>query len=264
MIKDELFKLYEKLYFHEIDIREKFNARLQLPLAILVAQISFLGYMLQNAVQTETCFLLIAFWLLYVFSCISTGMAIFYFVRSWYGYTFSFIPPANETEKYHQQLIKLYKEYDNTESLVETGINQYLYSYYHECSSINTDNNDKKALSLHKSLTWVIAAILLSFFVFVPYHFGGLDKNITSTSTSTSIKTQTTRQSVKPQQENHKTNPVVIALSPDIEEINMSEKERQQPPPPPPPPPKRMIKEGVEVLKPSPKDRESTKTNEGD
>jgi thiosulfate reductase cytochrome b subunit len=252
MIKDELFKLYEKLYFHEIDIREKFNARLQVPLAILVAQVSFLGYMLQNAVHGRSVSLLIAFWILYLLSCFSTGKAILDFFWSWYGYTFSFIPSAKETEQYHQQLIELYKEYDDTEKLVKNGIDQYLYKYYQECSSVNTENNDKKALRLHKSMSWVICAILLSFFAFIPYHFGGIDKNIIPKSNSSAANTLSTQQNATNQKENHKSNPVFILPTKSPEEVKMSEKNKQ-PPPPPPPPPKRMIKEGVKVVTPPPK-----------
>lgn len=259
MIKDELFKLYEKLYFHEIDIREKFNARLQLPLAILVAQISFLGYMLQNA-DSGTNFFIIVFWLIYLSSCVSTGFALFHFVRSWYGYTFSFIPAAKTTEEYHQQLIKLYKEYDNTEELVKNGIDQYLYQYYQECSTVNTDNNDKKALGLHKSMSWVIVAILLSFFAFIPYHFGGLDKSIRVNKKSSGINMQTTQQS--PINRTVIYQPEQIVIQQNTEEAKMSEK-KKQPPPPPPPPPKRMIKEGVKVVTPPAKGGKSEKINEG-
>lgn len=260
MIKDELFKLYEKLYFYEIDIREKFNSRLQLPLAILVAQISFLGYMLRNAGFSEPTFLLTAFWLLYFGSCVSTSFAIFHFVRSWYGYTFSFIPAAKKTEEYHQKLIKLYKEYDNSEELVKNGIDQYLYKYYQECSSVNTDNNDNKSLKLHKSMSWVIAAILLSFFAFIPYHFGGIDKSTQVNKKSSTPSAQTTHQGQITRDGIYQPEPVSVQQN--TKEDKMSEK-KQPPPLPPPPPPKRMIKEGVKVVTPPEKGGKSEKINDG-
>lgn len=223
MIKDYLFELYEKLYFHEIDIREKFNARLQLPLAILVAIISFLGFLLQNANKTELSgFFLFLFWSGYVLSCIATTLAIYFFIKSWYGYTYQFIPSANSTEEYHTELIELYSDFEDKEELISKGINDYLYKYYAECSSVNTENNDKKAISLHKAMTSIICAVVLSFLAFIPYQLSNFKTNNNSTKKYT-------------------------------KGIEMTEK-KQSPPPPPAPPPKREIQEGVKIVTPSKKE----------
>jgi hypothetical protein len=48
MSKNPLFDLYEKLYFHEIEVREKLGGRLQTPMAIIVSLIGVLTYLLQN------------------------------------------------------------------------------------------------------------------------------------------------------------------------------------------------------------------------
>ena len=258
MVRNELFQLYEKLYFHEIDTREKFNARLQIPLAILVAQLSFLGYMLQNIAQGKSGLLFIAFWLLYVLSCSSTGFAIFHFVRAWYGYTYSFIPAAKETEEYHNELIELYKEYDNSEELVKSGIDQYLYDYYKECSSLNTSNNDQKSIKLHKSMSFVIGAILLSFFAFIPYHFGGIDKRIQIKINPSVTSEQASKQSETVVREKNSS----ILIQQTNKEDKMADKEKK-PPPPPPPPPKRMIKEGVKIITPAQKSGKPENQKEG-
>lgn len=43
---DEEYKLYEKIYLAEIDRKEKLISRLNLPLALIVALLSFLSYLL--------------------------------------------------------------------------------------------------------------------------------------------------------------------------------------------------------------------------
>ena len=48
MEKNELYQLYEKLYFHELETRDKITGRLQVPLAIFISIISLAGYMLKN------------------------------------------------------------------------------------------------------------------------------------------------------------------------------------------------------------------------
>lgn len=49
MNQEQLFAFYEKLYFQELERREKLSARLNVPLAILVAVIGFLSFMLNSA-----------------------------------------------------------------------------------------------------------------------------------------------------------------------------------------------------------------------
>ena len=48
MAKNPLFDLYEKLYFHEIEVREALGGRLQTPMAIIVSLIGVVVYLLQN------------------------------------------------------------------------------------------------------------------------------------------------------------------------------------------------------------------------
>lgn len=43
------FALYEKLYFHELDRKDKLLARLNLPLAMIAGLLSFFGYLLNKA-----------------------------------------------------------------------------------------------------------------------------------------------------------------------------------------------------------------------
>jgi hypothetical protein len=66
MNEDQLFQLYEKLYFHELDRREKLSARLNMPLAVLVAITDFLSYMLQNRQEHLTGWFDLAFWIFYL------------------------------------------------------------------------------------------------------------------------------------------------------------------------------------------------------
>jgi hypothetical protein len=53
MKRKELFQLYEKLYFHEIDAREKITARQQVPLAILLAMTSVYAF-IAKGISTES------------------------------------------------------------------------------------------------------------------------------------------------------------------------------------------------------------------
>lgn len=71
MEKQELFDFYEKLYFHEVEAREKIAARLQIPLAILLSIASLYGYFLKGYSFSNTTFWNIVFSLIGVASLIA-------------------------------------------------------------------------------------------------------------------------------------------------------------------------------------------------
>jgi len=232
MKKTELFTLYEKLYFHEIEMREKLSGRLQLPLAILVSVIGVLAFMLRNFSNSGETALLVVFMIFYGMSFIGILLGITNFIRSWYGYEYSFLPSAKETEDYRQLLIETYESYQGSDDLVEKHFTDYLMRYYVECSSVNTNNNDQRSIFLHLTNKYIVLGATFAFISFIPFYFGNFDKNL-----------KESVQSVK------------ISEPIEIKGAIMTKEQKNQgekPPSPPPPPPKRVIREGVEIKSPPP------------
>ena len=158
MNKEELYKFYEKLYFHEIDSREKINSRLQIVLAIIVGQISIVGYILKSFDKYEFSFIVFLLGVTLVF----LGLAIMRFVFSWYNYEYEFLPTAKDTEDYRDTLLDTYKDFDNCDYLVEDALKNYIYNYFIECSTRNTLNNDTRSVNLHKTASNLIISFCLS------------------------------------------------------------------------------------------------------
>ena len=169
MNQDQLFLLYEKLYFQELDRREKLSARLNLPLAVLVAVIGFLSFMLNNAPRDIETIGHLIFWVGFVAACAATVVGAWFFKASWFGHTDKLLPTANETENYRQTLIKLYEKYEEKDALVEAALKTYLYDYYMKFSSENTTNNDARAYHLYLATYAITVAVLLAFIAFIPY-----------------------------------------------------------------------------------------------
>lgn len=192
MNQDQLFLLYEKLYFQELDRREKLSARLNLPLAVLVTVIGFLSFMLNNAprdIDTTGHFI---FWAGFVAACAATGVGAWNFKASWFGHTDKLLPTANSTENYRQSLVEFYNEYEEKEALVETTLKAYLYDYYMRFSSENTTNNDARAYHLYLATYAITVAVLLAFITFIPYflsNHGGSPNDKQTTATPTACPT---------------------------------------------------------------------------
>lgn len=233
MSKNPLFDLYEKLYFHEIEVREKLGGRLQTPMAIIVSLIGVLTYLLQNFDKDHTGAATVAFLFLFTMSIGALFTAIYFFIRSWYGNTYAFLPAAEATEEYRQLLQKTYEQHKDGDSLAETYLNDYLCTKYITCATQNTQCNDLRSLHLHKTNGTLIVSAVLVAVTFLVFFMGGLDKT---------KATQPTE--------------VIIVKPVDAKGAIMTKKEPEPPkqvnppPPPPSPPPTRLIKEGVEIMKP--------------
>jgi hypothetical protein len=224
MDKKELFKLYEKLYFHEIESRDKITSRLQLPLAIFVSILSMLGFMIRNINFHLDTTLIVSYYVCLFITITPVFFGIYYFIKAFYGHEYQLMPTASETEEYNLKLHKTYEEFDSGKELAEKYLTEYLYKDYHECSSVNSETNDKRSEFIHRSNFFIILSILPLLVTFLMFSFAHIDKNNKDNTQETSTKYY------------HR------------EVEAMTDKENAKiPPPPPPPPPKRHIREDVEI-----------------
>lgn len=255
MNSDKVFELYEKLYFHEIEAREKIAARLQIPLAILLSIISvyalfFRGLYLDfKSWSSFDLFFAIFMFVSVILFCLSS----YFFIRAFYGHTYEFLPLAKDSEKYRQDLVETYKSYGNCDQLVKHYFKEYIFTYYSDCASKNASINDKRSERLHKCNTFIILNSIPLVLAFIFFTFATLERN-----------------GVEKQYKVKIDNPVVIKL-PETRTterngtVNMTDTTKsEQPPLPPPPPPKRLIREDVQTpynpIRPEPKPQK----NKGD
>lgn len=176
MNQEDLFNLYEKLYFHELETREKILNRLQIPLAIIVSFVSFYGYVAKGIDLSSGLWDVI----LYIFllaSLILFALSLYNFIRAFFNHTYELIPTAVETEGYRNQLIEHYNGYPTSGQLVDDAFDNYLYKYYAECATANTKINDKRSSFIHNCNKWLAFNLPFLFLVFLIFSFSGVDKN---------------------------------------------------------------------------------------
>jgi len=164
----DLFEFHQRMYFHELEARDKILSRLQLPLAILLATISFYG-VLTNGIEldslAQTNLLYLTFLAL---SFISVLISSSFFFRALHGHSYEYIPTSGETEDYKDQLISTYKDFDNCDHLVSNYLESYLGNAYSKCSTKNTQVNDIRSEFLHTCNSFLVlsAALLLLTYMF--------------------------------------------------------------------------------------------------
>lgn len=234
--------MYEKLYFHEIESREKLNSRLQITLTFIVSFIGVLAFMFQNYEHQNFSSLEILFILLFVASILGILIAIYFFIRSWHNNIYTFIPAASDTDKYHSELQKLYEPYGKKgEKLIEDYFEDYISSQYIKCSSANTECNDRRSIYVHKTNTALIVTAIIAFFAFLIFNLENLDKSNIKKPTEVIIinPVKTIMENMTKETPHQQNEPKGVSPT----------SKSGTPPPPPPQPVSRIIKEGVEVVK---------------
>lgn len=177
MNDEKRFELYEKLYFHEVEAREKISSRLQIPLALLLSMVSVYAILVKGISFEDGSFWNLCFGSIFLISVGLFITSVSYFIKSFYGHTYEFIPSALATEEYRKKLIETYRDFDDCDELVGYYFNEYIFKYYNECSSVNTLVNDKRSDHLHKCNTYIILTVLPLSVAFLIFTLSGIDKN---------------------------------------------------------------------------------------
>jgi hypothetical protein len=168
----ERFKLYERLYFNELERREKISARLALPFAVLVATAGLLSFMLNSADKPVGQPWFSIFWVLFAASAIALAAGAWFFRQAWFGHTDKLLPTAGHMEAYHRELRETYAEFDDRDDLVENGFRSFLFDYYAQYSSENAINNDRRSYNIYRATVSLTVSVLLAFAATLPFFVG--------------------------------------------------------------------------------------------
>ncbi len=171
------FELYEKLYFHEVEAREKIASRLQIPLALILSIISVYSVMIKGTNFLSFTFWNVSYLVFLGISIFTFVVTLFYFTKGFYGHTYEMIPSASDSEKYYKTLVNTYKNYDDSENLIRDAFKKYLFDYYAKCSSNNTNVNDERSKFLHKCNTYLILTAIPLVVSFLIFSMAGVNRN---------------------------------------------------------------------------------------
>ncbi|WP_256587238.1 hypothetical protein [Pseudomonas sp. Irchel s3a12] len=165
------FAFYEKIYFYELERKEKLISRLNLPLAILGVLLSFLSYMLGKAPGSEDGFAGVSFWILYLCAVFCLLCGAYYFRSSWQLRDFDRgLPTLTELENYRAEATSHFAVHGENQDDAETYFKTIILSYYIEGATVNTVNNDKRGSKLVSLANSVTLTMIFSVLSFVPFY----------------------------------------------------------------------------------------------
>jgi len=156
-----LFKYYEKQYYHEIELREKFVTKIQLFVVILISVISLHGYLFFDGTIPSD----VARVVFILFTAISSLFLLYSgycFFKALSSYTYAFLPYSENVDGYDTILKNFYEARDDCDVVVEKALSQYLCSAYIKASTCNAKNNEKRSGYLFRLTNSVLVCVCFS------------------------------------------------------------------------------------------------------
>ena len=171
MDEKERFAFYEKVFYQEIDRKEKLYARLSMPLAMLVAIVTFLSYMLNKSPTTEDGTGSVFFWIFYLAACVTLLIGTLYFRATWsLRDSDRGLPTLMDLETHRRSFSDDYEKYWDAPEDADKYFKNLILNYYIEAATINTENNDKRGVYLRSLANYVTLAVFLSILSFLPFY----------------------------------------------------------------------------------------------
>ena len=155
----DILDLYKEHYFFEINRRHQLTSQLSIPIGILII-LGGLGAYISKNISICSKNMKILFIVLLVISTLFFILTIYYLIRSYYGYTYRYIPTPKEIDDYRKQLKEYHERVGNSEERVIIEIKEFLTERYAISTHKNTWNNDSKSGFLHKANTALIYTLL--------------------------------------------------------------------------------------------------------
>lgn len=166
------FEIYKELYFHDFERRDEINNSIVIIFGALPI-ICAAGITL--AKEIDTPFNNYELWAVHLlgFTLIPLVAAFFFLTKAYVGYSYSYLPYAQDLRDYENSL-KAY--YDSTspntqdaKEKTEEDINEYLSNKCSECSKINQTNNERKLGMRYKGVISIVTSIILLIASGVPH-----------------------------------------------------------------------------------------------
>jgi hypothetical protein len=168
--KKDLFKLYQKLYFHEMDVKEKLVVKSQISFAIVVTAFTVISYMLRMLDYDSNCYAVAFFVVFLSFATVLLTISLWFLIRSFYWRSYKGVPSPEKIDQYRVELNEhvdalivynkdnpdYHQEIYNADEVMES----YLYQGFKVCSTHNTEINDGRSGYARDGFMWILSALV--------------------------------------------------------------------------------------------------------
>lgn len=165
-------RLYEKMYYEELNYKDKLNQKVSTPWQIVTLLIAGTGYLINQISNLDNSIftgIIIAVLLIHVGILIWTGYELY---CVYYNHTYIYISKPILLEQYNKELIDYYEEHYeeyyqeyqiSKEDLIKIDYENNLIEQFKEATSLNRDSNALKS----KILVRVGKCLLIDSFIWI-------------------------------------------------------------------------------------------------
>jgi hypothetical protein len=191
--------LYESMHWRELDLRDKLDSRLQLPLTLGTSIVGAVVFLLSNVeIKRTSGTENYIFFSLLVLTLISLAAGAYYFFHSSVGSfskrnTYINIPTSDALLRYGNDLNEYYKRNlaltagRAPEDVAADEVRKFLITKYIKCQNENAKINDSRALHIARLHLTIVVATTFGAITFGFYYLNDLDKSKDHTPTDIKI-----------------------------------------------------------------------------
>lgn len=165
----EKLELYKNMYYYELDMKEKINSRINIPISINTVLVGGLGYFINDVRKLPNrTWVGFYFILLSIFAISVVATTVYVFI-AYYGYAYKYITPSMirefdvELKKYYDDNYEEYFKQDgiSKNELVNKSFQEKLIDKYVEASEWNLNLNGRK-LMCFRMIGWTTLLSMIS------------------------------------------------------------------------------------------------------
>lgn len=177
------------MYYHEIDQKDKINARIAIPNGLISVFVGVGAYYIKNIDTLTSGACKTLFIILLFFYGIGMSFAIYYLFRAYHGYTYRYLPYASEIannanywEDYYNNYYDQYFNHEggpSKDALIEEAVNNEICKLYQEAIEVNQYQNELK-LKYLRIITYPLTVVLIiGILAYVPFYYSHDNNQIT-------------------------------------------------------------------------------------
>tara|TARA_R110002033_G_scaffold124195_1_gene166320 strand:- start:8995 stop:9729 length:735 start_codon:yes stop_codon:yes gene_type:complete len=162
-------KLYEKLYTQEVERRDRIQARLNFPLAILLAFSGLASFIIQNIPSLEGIYAY-SFWILFGIAIAATLTSFIFLSRVLIKYSDCLVASPEKMEEYYIELEDYNGKSQPFTKLTDKKFAQYLLNTFRDAGTKMGNSNDQRSENLYTATVSIIIAIAAILLSLVPFY----------------------------------------------------------------------------------------------
>ncbi|CAK3272161.1 membrane hypothetical protein [Vibrio crassostreae] len=170
MYSDNKFVFYEKQYYHELEMKQKIDLKLQALIVFAFAWLNLTSYMVQVVDENSDPIVAYSYYFFVAIYLFCLGVSLRYSVFSFYGNTYQYIETPKVFDNYYQDMHVYYSKYYDDTDQAEVELNKFIKENLINSTHYNALLNDARSQKSFESTKWMVisfAPFAVAFLIFV-------------------------------------------------------------------------------------------------